>query len=226
MTGAGAGPPRRAGRPRTPVLSRATIIETGLRLLDERGSERTGMRDIARELGVRPSALYNHVSGRGDLLAGVRELMGERMDTSAFGSRPWDEALAVWARSYRETFAAHPPTIAVLGATPLAPDSRTSAAYDLVLRALEEAGWPPARALALIVALESFLLGSALDAAADDTMMDPGPRADVPTFSRAYAEHREAARAAGIRPADAAFEAGLAAMLAGFRAELRALVAD
>lgn len=211
---------RRAGRPRTPLLSRELILDTALRLLDERGEAGAGMREVARELGVRPSALYNHVAGREDLIGGIRELISDRIDVDCFEELPWDEALIRWADSYRAAFAAHPPTIALLATTPLTPDSRTSLMYDAVVRALVRAGWPEERALAVIVAIEAFLLGAALDAAADPDMLDPGPRDDVRGFSGAFAARKRALAAAGGGPADEAYRIGIDAIVAGLRAEL------
>ena len=217
---------RRAGRPRTPLLSRTGIIETALRLLDERGEAGAGMREVARELGVRPSALYNHVAGRDDLIGGIRELISDRIDVVCFAAHSWDRALIVWADSYRAAFAAHPPTIALLATTPLTPDSRTSRMYDAVVRALVRAGWPEDRALTVIVAIESFLLGAALDAAADPDMLDPGDRSDVPAFSAAFAARRDTLAAAGSGPAEAAYRLGIEAIVAGLRAEFAALATE
>lgn len=209
---------RRVGRPTSRVLSRRLITETGLRLLDERGAEGAGMRAIAKELGVQPSALYNHVGGHAELLAGVRELLGERIPVDMFAELPWDAALADWARRYRSAFAAHPATIALLAVLPLAEDSALTGMYDTVAGALVRAGCPEDRAVSVIVALESFILGSALDLIAADDMLDPGPRADVPAFSAAYRARAERLAETGRRSADDAFEVGLRAMIAGFGA--------
>jgi AcrR family transcriptional regulator len=119
-------PRRGVGRPRRRVLSRQLILETGLRLIDEHGESGAGVRAIAQELGVRPSSLYNHVASRADLIAGVRELISDRIDVACFDELPWDRALERWADSYRAAFAAHPPTIALLATTPLTVESRTS----------------------------------------------------------------------------------------------------
>lgn len=213
---------RGAGRPRRRVLSRELILETALRLIDEQGEAGAGMRAVAHALGVRPSSLYNHVASRSDLIAGVRELISDRIDVECFEQMPWDRALERWADSYRAAFAAHPPTIALLATTPLTVASRTSLMYDAVVSALVRAGWPEARALSVIVAVESFLLGAALDTAAAADMLDPGPRADVPAFSAGYAARDRALAAAGERPADAAYRLGLTAMIAGLRIELSA----
>ena len=213
---------RRAGRPKVPLLSRQRILETALRLLDDRGETGAGMRDVARELGVQPSALYNHVAGREDLTAGIRELVSDRIDVACFASLIWDLALLQWARSYRDAFAAHPPTIALLATTPLAVNSRTSVMYDTVVNALVRGGWPRHRALSVVVAVESFVLGSALDAAADPKMLDPGSRDDVPDFTDAYAARGRTLAETGVSPADDAYNIGITALIAGLRAELEA----
>lgn len=219
----GASGRRRAGRPRTGILSRQLILETGLRLIDERGAEGAGMRAIATELGVGPSALYNHVAGQTELMAGIRELISDRIGSDVFDELPWDQALEQWAYRYREAFAAHPPTIAMLAVLPLAEDSVTTVMYDDAITLLVGAGWPAARALELLVALEAFVLGSALDLAADPDMMNPGPREDVPHYSAAYRARAERIAATGTSAADASFTLGLRALLVGFRAELDAI---
>lgn len=207
---------RRSGRPTTAVLSRTLIVETALTLLDENGEQGAGIRDIARELGVRPSALYNHIRGQDDLIAGIREVVSDRIDVSGFGTETWDAAVERWARSYRSAFAAHPPTIALLAVRPLVSGSRTSQMYDAVCRGLVAEGWPEAEVLTTVVALECFILGAALDHAAPDDMLNPGDDPDVPDFSAAYAAGN--ASLGGARPADAVFELGLESMIAGLKA--------
>ncbi|MCA0345968.1 MAG: TetR/AcrR family transcriptional regulator [Actinobacteria bacterium] len=212
---------RKSGRPRVAVLSREMILETALKLLDERGEQGAGIRDIARALEVRPSALYNHISGQDDIIAGIRELVSDRIDVSGFGTLSWDEAVRRWAWSYRSAFAAHPPTIAIMVITPLASKSRTSQMYEAVCKGLIEAGWPEPMVLNLIVSLECFILGAALDHVAPDDMMNPGEDETAPHFVAAYA-----ARQPGPthdRPTDAVFETGLEAMLAGLTATYQQL---
>ena len=212
---------RRSGRPRVAVLSRQLILETALKLLDERGEHGAGIRDIARSLNVQPSALYNHVSGHDDIIAGVRELVSDRIDVSAFETHGWEDAIRSWARSYRTAFAAHPPTIAVLATEHLAPRSRTSQMYEAVCKGLIAAGWPEDHVLHVIVSLECFILGAALDHVAPDDMLYPGDDDDAPYFSAAYAARQVALR--GERPADFAFEVGLEAVLRGLIAKYNEL---
>lgn len=210
---------RRAGRPSAHVLSRELIIEAALRLLDDHGPEGFGMRDVAAQLGVRVSSLYNHVGGKEDIVVGIREYMVREIGSGAFGTVPWDEALSDWARSYRRAFAAHPPTIALLAVLPITPDSTLPAQYERFIAALEAEGWEGTRALSILVTMESFVLGSALDAAAAPDMLDPGEREDAPRFTAAYRARGALAAASGSSPADLAFETGLGLLLDGLRSE-------
>jgi AcrR family transcriptional regulator len=208
---------RSAGRPKVAVLNRELILRTALSLLDERGAHGFGMREIARDLGVRPSALYNHVRNKDEVFDGIRDLLCARFDLSGFDTEPWDVALIRWARSYRDSFAAHPPTIAVLAVQPLAPGSRAGLMYETVVGGLIGGGWPPERVLNIIVALESFIVGSVLDHAAPDDMLNPAEDAALPALHQAYASRQ--ASLGHLGPADAAFDTGLQAIIAGFRAE-------
>lgn len=209
-------PARRVGRPTTTVLTRDLIAEAALRLLDEGGSDGFTMARLAQALRVRPSALYNHVDGKEDVIAGIRELISDRIDVSAFAAEPWDAAMLHWAYSYRVAFAGHPPTIAMLATMPLRGAVRTMRMYETVVAAMVAAGWPEEEVLPTIVAVESFILGSALDAVAPGDMFDPsGAEAEVPAFAAAY---RARARAVGAAPpADGAFAVGLHAVLDGLR---------
>ncbi len=211
---------RRVGRPSEQVLSRVRIVETALDLLDEHG-EGFGMRDLARELGVRPSALYNHVENKEDVFRGIREVIAGRVSQRELEHEPWDVALAAWARSYRDAFAAHPPTIALLAVMPFDPGSHVFASYDRIVALLTSEGWSRAAALNILVAFESFILGSALDAAAAPDMMHARDRDDVPNFTAAYEERDRQGSDTGTGPADQAFAAGLELLLRGLRSEQR-----
>ncbi len=213
---------RRVGRPSVAVLTRELIAEAGLRLLDEGGADGFTMARLAAVLGVRPSALYNHVEGKDDVIASIRELISDRIDVSAFASRSWDDALVEWAYSYRHAFASHPPTIAILATMPLNGARRTMRMYEVVVGALGRAGWPEPEILPSVVALESFILGSALDATAPGDMFDPADAADeVPAFASAYRARRDAI--GDVPPADGAFALGLRAMVDGMRMRRSAL---
>jgi AcrR family transcriptional regulator len=200
------------GRPHTPLLDRDRIADAALKLTDRRGD--FTILDLARTLKVTPAAIYHHVDGRDGIVALLRRKMARTVDASGFGQLPWDQALRRWAVSYRDTFAAHPGTIGMLAAEPVA-DPAVHAQYEHAVTALEEAGFPRYEVLAVITAVESFVLGSALDLAAPPVMVTGVHPAATPRLAKAAA-----AAPPGRARADQAFSLGLDALITGLRDQL------
>jgi AcrR family transcriptional regulator len=200
------------GRPHTPLLDRDRIADAALRLTDRRGD--FTILDLARALKVTPAAIYHHVDGRAGIITLLRERMARTVDASGFVHLPWDEALRRWAISYRETFAAHPGAIQMLAAEPVA-DPAVHAMYEQAATVLQDAGFPRHEVLAVITAVESFVLGSALDLAAPPVMVS-GIDADATPRLAAAA----AATPSGRARADQAFHLGLDALIAGLHHQL------
>ncbi|WP_245852220.1 TetR/AcrR family transcriptional regulator [Isoptericola jiangsuensis] len=203
---------RRRGRPSVPLLSQKRITRAAVELIGARGYPALTMAALARELRVAPSALYNHVASKRDLLRWLQDHVNRGIDASAFDTEPWDVALERWARSYRDAYVRHAPLVPVIAVTPIAGSPHTVAMYEGVVAGLCAGGWPEAEAVDVVVALESFVLGSAMDATA------PADIFDVPDDAAAPALARAGLLRAGRDNADAAFEAGLAALVTGFRA--------
>ncbi len=170
------------------------------------------MAALAGELGVKPPALYHYVKNKQALLVGMREVVSDSIDVSGFGILPWKDAVRRWARSYRDAFAAHPNAIALLATEPIAGATGALAMYERVVQGFLAAGWEPGRVMSGIVALESFILGSALDVVAPDDMFDPGEdAAQTPGFVEVLA----AQASLGGSRADRAFDVGLDIMIDG-----------
>ena len=200
------------GRPHTPLLDRNRIADAALKLIDRRGD--FTILDLARALKVTPAAIYHHVDGRDGIVALLRQKMARTVDASAFGQLPWDEALRRWAVSYRETFAAHPGTIGMLAAEPVA-DPAVHDQYEHAVIALQDAGFPCHEALAVITAVENFVLGSALDLAAPPVMVSGVDADATPRLAEAAA-----AAPSGRARADQAFYLGLDSLITGLRCTL------
>ncbi|GAA3531690.1 putative transcriptional regulator, TetR family protein [Aeromicrobium flavum] len=206
---------RRAGRPASGVLDRALIARAALDLVTDQGYSKLTMSAVASSLGVSPSALYNHVGSKQELLQWVQEIVMDDVDHSWFATHPLDEALVRWAHTYRDVFADHAPLIPLIAVLPVSDSPRLLEMYEAVTGGFVRAGWPPESIVPAIVALESFIFGSALDATAPADIFDPGEHAGtVPRFEDALA----AQRATGADNADAAFAVGLQAMVAGLLA--------
>lgn len=207
---------RRAGRPTAAVLDQAGITTAALRLIGKSGYDGLTMAALARSLNVAPSALYNHVSSKHDVLMLVEDHLAAMVDVSAFGREPWDEAVRRWAWSYRDVFSQHTPLIPVIAVLPVADAPKTLAMYEAVTAGFREAGFPEERIISAIVALEAFIFGAAYDVNAPEDIFDAGSLAgQTPYFTSAVARLAEQGHAS---PADVAFNLGLEALISGFAA--------
>jgi len=207
---------RRAGRPTAAILDQDGITTAALELIGTKGYEGLTMAALARSLGVAPSALYNHVSSKDDVLILLMEQMASMVDVSAFGSEPWDEAVRRWAWSYRDVFSEHTPLIPIIAVLPVANAPKTLAMYESVTAGFRNAGFPEDRIISAIVALEAFVFGAAYDVTAPEDIFDAGNLAEqVPNFTAAV---DRLALENHPRPTDVAFSLGLEALIAGFGA--------
>src|SRR3954470_769892 len=135
-------------RPRVALLYCDKIAAAALELVDRDGD--FTMPGLAKHLNVQVSSIYHHVpGGRADLIERVRVAATRRIDGSAFDELPWDEALAVWARSFLDAFSAHPKAIRLLATEPVR-DRSLVAVYCAVASGLRRAGVPDDRIITVI----------------------------------------------------------------------------
>jgi AcrR family transcriptional regulator len=126
-------------------------------LADERGIEAVTMRELGRELGVEAASLYNHVTGKDDLLDGMVELVVAEIDVPGEGVA-WREAMRRRAISAREVFARHRWAAALHDSRDRA--GANSLSYvDRVLGVLISAGFPPAAAANAFLVMDSYIYG-------------------------------------------------------------------
>ncbi|GGG27327.1 tetracycline repressor, C-all-alpha domain protein [Rhodococcoides trifolii] len=199
-------------RPRTALLDVERIVDEALRISDATGD--FTVTELASKLGVHPSSLYHHVSGRDQVVDLMRARIGRTIDNSAFGTVPWDEAMRRLAWSYRSAFARHPGSIRLL-ATALVRDKESLMEYDRFANGLHTAGFSWPEVLPIIIAFDNFVLGSALDmASGGNNLYTPDPQTH-PALSAAVGAPENPAN-----PTDVAFETGLTAILTGLRHKL------
>ena len=78
-------------------------MRAAMELADERGIESLTMRELGRRLGVEAASLYNHVSGKDDLLDGMVEQVVSQIDSR----RGRDRRRCGGGRLARAVFARH-----------------------------------------------------------------------------------------------------------------------
>ena len=121
-----------------------------------------------------------------------------------------------WAWSYRDVFSKHTPLIPVIAVLPVTDAPKTLSMYEAVSAGFRRAGFPQGRIVSAIVALESFIFGSAYDVTAPADIFDSGSMADsTPNFTAAVQQQDLEGYE---KPADVAFNLGLEAMIERFGA--------
>lgn len=185
------------------------------------------MKELAKRLGVQPPALYNHVANRHEVVNAMRGRLALSFEVDHFDDLPWYDALVPWAWAYRDAFAAHPQTIALLAILPLGDEEAVFLNYETIFSALHRQGWPVSELASAVIALESFIIGSALDVLAPEDNQAPGSLADrAPTMHAALEARKAAAKAQGATAADVTFGVGLRLLVDGMRARLRQFESD
>lgn len=207
--------PRRVGRPSTQVLTEQRILKAAFRLSSQRTPRQFTMTALAESLGVRTSALYHHFANRDAVIRAMRGEVSRAIVSPVPDDLPAEEALLLWAHSYRDAAIAAPEVMVMLATSPIDADEGSFADYEQIARVLEADDWPRETIVDAIVALESFIIGSALDALAPADNMSPRELASAyPTFAAAETERARLSS----DPARRTFEIGVRALFRGLSA--------
>jgi AcrR family transcriptional regulator len=120
------------------ALHRNTVLVAALAIADAEGIDAVTMRRVARELGVTPMAMYNHVRSRSDLLDGMADLVARAIErpSARWG---WRRRATAVCLGIRAACLEHPAGIRLLLGTGALTPALLQPAED-ALAALEEAG--------------------------------------------------------------------------------------
>lgn len=153
------------------ALSRASIVDAALGILDRYGLGDLSMRRLADALGVQPGALYYHIANKQQLLAAVAdELLG------SLGDAP---TLAAWAAQYRKVLLGH------RDAAELVASSRATKLGVVDPTAGVRALLPESSADAVLATFEHFILGATMS---DQTRAQLHALGILPSFDEEGAE--------------------------------------
>ena len=213
------------------ALTQEQVVRTAVELLAEAGLEALTLRRLATRLGVSAPTLYWHVRNKRQLL----DLMAEALvaqagrSTSPAHGQPWWDWLAEQARRQWRVLTSHRDAALVVAGN--RPTEAHLPEIEQIVASLVVAGFPPTEALRTILSIGNYVVGCAVEHQAE-AARPPDPERDA----RLLARLREAGDLPSLRAAvaglddpgpgadDAAFEHGLALLIAGLRANHAALV--
>jgi TetR/AcrR family transcriptional regulator, tetracycline repressor protein len=212
-------------RKRVAGLTRPTIIQTALRLLDQVGLDGLTVRRLAAALGVQSPALYWHFRSKQELLDQMADVIIQAAGMGPPHQREsWQDWLARRARAYRRSVLAHRDGARlVAGAQGLNPT--TIRTFDQELAAMVSRGFTPILALRTISALAYYVNGFVLQEQASRQEAGEPPPGQLAALAElldggASAPLLVAIRQGGSPLSDQAFEHGLGALLDGTAAAL------
>lgn len=199
-------------RPHRPVLSRDSIRDQALVIVDADGLAALSMRRLAHQLGVQAASLYGHYPTKDTVLDAIADLLAQRIDATAFEDS-WQHGVRTWAMTYYAAIRRHPNAAPIVAAG--ARDRTDYLAMTAhVHRGLLSHGWPPRHATMVAAAVKYLVLGAATtpfgSGFADDTAVYLGR---YPNLSQA---HRILAVAERIDRDS--FELALASLVRGLEA--------
>ncbi|MDY0815445.1 TetR/AcrR family transcriptional regulator [Kitasatospora purpeofusca] len=161
---------------RTP-LNRERVLAAAVAFADREagGTDALSMRKLAQELGVVPMALYKHVAGKEELLAGMVDTVVGGIDPPAAGA-DWKEAVRERVLSARRVLRRHPWAPRVLESLP-APTPAVLGHLDAVIGLLRAGGLSADLAHHAMHALGGRLLGFTQELFDTSPDAAPDPRA-------------------------------------------------
>jgi AcrR family transcriptional regulator len=199
-----------------PPLTRARVLDTALRLVDESGLEALSMRKLGAALGVEAMSLYNHVDSKDDLLTGLGDRLLEMVEIPE-RSGDWRLDVRLLCQAVRDVGVAHPnafPLLVTQARTSLDAWGPVLAGFDLI----HDAGLTDEQAVSAVNVVSSFLVGFVLfeiNALAHHAEVANMTEDRVPE-DRALLRRYLAARP--IADHDVAFARGLDVLMAGIEA--------
>lgn len=210
------------------TLDRTIVIRTAIALLDEVGLDNLTVRRLAERLKVQNPALYWHFKNKQDLLNGMAETILEDAFAGLLTS-PTSDDWAYWllqvAGRFHRALLAHRDGARVIAGADLS-TSIQPVVLDLGLQILLKAGFDIQQALAGMVTVFDYTIGSAFEEQAEQnrqgvgeeaqTLPDPASLPVLATILQQMGSGNDPSRTRG-------FEVGLALIVAGLHAVLKPL---
>ncbi|WP_165978508.1 TetR/AcrR family transcriptional regulator C-terminal domain-containing protein [Actinomadura darangshiensis] len=199
-------------RPPKALLSREIIAAAALEMTGESGG--FTVPELAKRLNVRQSSLYNHVSGRAEIIELIRQRLHESLAVRVDVTGDWADVIRDVATAQRASMAKHPWVIPLLATSPAGLDA-TITTLENVATVLSRAGFRDRDVMLAISMIDIVTIGASLDLVSPEDLYPAEVLAEATTLARVV---RSAA--AGVSRADAAFEFTLDLVIEALRARL------
>ncbi|WP_029065977.1 TetR/AcrR family transcriptional regulator [Labrenzia sp. DG1229] len=131
-------PKKRKKQADTPGLTKEAIVDAALKLIDTADLESFSMRNLAKELGVYPTAIYWHIPSRNAVIAEViTQVLCDIVPTDEPDWKLWLKKLF---RNYRQAIRAHPNVAPLIGVQLVSNASVDLNMIESILETLSKAG--------------------------------------------------------------------------------------
>ncbi len=213
-------------------VTRDAVVDVAAHLLREQGLEGVTFRKIAAELGVSAPTLYWHVASKRELLDLLAEhLVRARSELISDEPRPGQSVWEWLAERATVTFDALVETRdAPLVLAGNRPSVESLPGLDRSLQALTAAGLSPAESMQTVLALGSYIIGSATEWQAEANRGPEGEKIDIELgmqiASGRYPQVQAAVAGVIGEPPRATFQFGLRLLIGALRTQAAGGSAD
>jgi AcrR family transcriptional regulator len=145
-------------------LSRERVLRSAIAIADTAGIGALTIRALARELGVKPMAIYYHVANKSEILDGIVDLVFAEIELPA-PDGDWLSELVRRANSARRVLSRHHWAIGLMESR-RSPGPATLQHHDAVIGTLRRAGFSVEMTAHAYALLDSYVYGFALQEAA------------------------------------------------------------
>jgi AcrR family transcriptional regulator len=145
-------------------LSRERVLRSAIAIADTAGIGALTIRSLARELGVKPMAIYYHVANKSEILDGIVDLVFAEIELPA-PDGDWLSELIRRANSARRVLSRHHWAIGLMESR-RSPGPATLRHHDAVIGTLRRAGFSVEMTAHAYALLDSYVYGFALQEAA------------------------------------------------------------
>jgi TetR/AcrR family transcriptional regulator, tetracycline repressor protein len=215
------------------AVTRDDVIHTAIQLLEEVGLDGLTLRRLATELGISAPTLYWHFRDKRELLDAMAEVMvGDFREKQPPipDHLPWEEKIAESMRQQYRAIISYRDGARVMAGN--RPTDSTLPMIEMFLGRWIAVGFPPGEALAMVLTMGDFVLGSALEYQAEVERRRAhgnegqtaiwAKMAAFPNLHAAALERTQTVKAGQAH----SFEYGLSLMIAGLKVRLAEIKAQ